>query len=195
MPDVLIVADTVRSPELRHEVPLTVPDPFLYAEVGGKRSVVVSSLEAGRIRDLATDLEVLTLEDAGLLAVSLIAMAQGAATHRLRKPDDVGPERTVELVEEKSRTETALTIFGITPATSGEILVDGKAVNVMNMRPPEIAAAWERGDIDAVSGARPVLLSRADGHALVANTAALKAAGDGADSAKLIRLGLRELAR
>ena len=27
--------------------------------------------------------------------------------------------------------------------------VDPKGVNVMNMRPPEIAAAWERGDIDA----------------------------------------------
>ena len=33
-----------------------------------------------------------------MLAVSLIAMAQGAATHRLRQPSDVGPERTVELV-------------------------------------------------------------------------------------------------
>jgi Xaa-Pro aminopeptidase len=65
VPDVLLVADTVRSPELRHEVPLAVPDPFLYAEVGGKRSVVVSSLEAGRIRELGTDLEVLTLEDVG----------------------------------------------------------------------------------------------------------------------------------
>jgi Xaa-Pro aminopeptidase len=66
MPDVLIVADTVRSPELRHEVPLAVPDPFFYAEVGGKRSVIVSSLEAGRIRDLGTDLEVLALEDVGM---------------------------------------------------------------------------------------------------------------------------------
>jgi len=66
MPDVLIVADTIRSPELRHEIPLAVPDPFLYAEVGGKRSVVVSSLEAGRIRELGSDVEVLTLEDAGL---------------------------------------------------------------------------------------------------------------------------------
>jgi taurine transport system substrate-binding protein len=27
--------------------------------------------------------------------------------------------------------------------------VDTKTVNVMNMRPPEIAAAWERGDLDA----------------------------------------------
>lgn len=66
MPDVLIVADTVRSPELRHEVPLAVPDPFLYAEVGGKRSVVVSSLESGRIDELGIGLEVLTYEDVGI---------------------------------------------------------------------------------------------------------------------------------
>jgi Xaa-Pro aminopeptidase len=66
MPDVLMYADTVRSPELRHEVPLAVPDAFLYAEVGGKRFVVVSSLEAGRVRDLGTDLEVLALEDVGI---------------------------------------------------------------------------------------------------------------------------------
>jgi len=64
--DVLIIADTVRSPELRHEVPLSVPDPFLYAEVGGRRSVVVSSLESGRIEELGLGIEVLTYEDAGV---------------------------------------------------------------------------------------------------------------------------------
>jgi taurine transport system substrate-binding protein len=35
--------------------------------------------------------------------------------------------------------------------------VDTKSVNVMNMRPPEIAAAWERGDIDATFIWDPVL--------------------------------------
>ncbi len=35
--------------------------------------------------------------------------------------------------------------------------VDPKTVNVMNMRPPEIAAAWERGDIDATFIWDPVL--------------------------------------
>jgi taurine transport system substrate-binding protein len=35
--------------------------------------------------------------------------------------------------------------------------VDTKTVNVMNMRPPEIAAAWERGDIDATFIWDPVL--------------------------------------
>ena len=35
--------------------------------------------------------------------------------------------------------------------------VDAKGVNVMNLRPPEIAAAWERGDIDAAFIWDPVL--------------------------------------
>jgi taurine transport system substrate-binding protein len=35
--------------------------------------------------------------------------------------------------------------------------VDPKGVNVMNLRPPEVAAAWERGDIDAAFIWDPVL--------------------------------------
>ncbi|MDQ3162328.1 MAG: Xaa-Pro peptidase family protein [Actinomycetota bacterium] len=65
MTDVLIIGDTMRSPELRHEVPVAVPDPLLYAEVDGQRSVVVSSLERSRLAALGSDLEVLTWEDAG----------------------------------------------------------------------------------------------------------------------------------
>jgi Xaa-Pro aminopeptidase len=65
MTDVLIVSDTIRSPDLRHAVPLAVPDAFLYAEVGGKRSVMISSLEAGRVNELGLGLEVLTYEDVG----------------------------------------------------------------------------------------------------------------------------------
>ena len=34
-------------------------------------------------------------------------------------------------------------------AALGKEGVDARKVNIMNMRPPEIAAAWERGDIDA----------------------------------------------
>ena len=48
--DVLIYADTVRSPEMRHEVPLPVPDPFLYVEARGERRAVVSNLEVDRVR-------------------------------------------------------------------------------------------------------------------------------------------------
>ncbi|MES1248326.1 MAG: Xaa-Pro peptidase family protein [Actinomycetota bacterium] len=65
MTDVLIFADTLRSPEMRHEVPLPVPDPFLYVERGGDRIVVCSSLEASRI-GAAGDYRVLTPEAYGV---------------------------------------------------------------------------------------------------------------------------------
>jgi Xaa-Pro aminopeptidase len=52
MPDVLMYADTFRSPELRHEVPLGVPDPFLYAETGGKRHIAIGSMEIPRLAAL-----------------------------------------------------------------------------------------------------------------------------------------------
>jgi Xaa-Pro aminopeptidase len=54
LPDVLIYADTFRSPEMRHEVPLGVPDPFLYAEVGGAKHIAVSAMEAGRLAALGS---------------------------------------------------------------------------------------------------------------------------------------------
>jgi len=52
MTDVLIYADTYRTPELRHEVPLGVPDPFLYAEKDGVKHIVVGSLEVPRLQEL-----------------------------------------------------------------------------------------------------------------------------------------------
>jgi Xaa-Pro aminopeptidase len=50
VPDVLIYADTIRSPEMRLEVPIAVPDPFLYLERDGVRHVVLTSFEIDRIR-------------------------------------------------------------------------------------------------------------------------------------------------
>jgi Xaa-Pro aminopeptidase len=65
VPDVVIYADTVRSPDLRHAVPLVVPDPFLYLEHEGKPVAVVSAMEAPRVREGAPDVEVVTLERFG----------------------------------------------------------------------------------------------------------------------------------
>jgi len=52
MPDVLMYADTFRSPELRHEVPLGVPDPFLYAETGGAKHIAIGAMEIPRLAEL-----------------------------------------------------------------------------------------------------------------------------------------------
>src|SRR5215208_1281006 len=47
--DVLIDADTIRSPELRHEIPASIIDPFLYGERDGVAFAAVSSLDAPTI--------------------------------------------------------------------------------------------------------------------------------------------------
>jgi len=65
MPNVLIVGDTNRTPELRHEVPLGIPDPFFYAELDGRRVVVISAMEAMRLEGLGIDLDVKTGEEYG----------------------------------------------------------------------------------------------------------------------------------
>ena len=57
MPDVLIWGDTIRSPELRHEIPLAVGDPFLYLEADGRRAVVTNALEVDRIAAAAPGVE------------------------------------------------------------------------------------------------------------------------------------------
>jgi Xaa-Pro aminopeptidase len=53
VPDVLIYADTIRSPEMRREVPIAIPDPFLYLERDGARHVVLTSFEIDRVRAIA----------------------------------------------------------------------------------------------------------------------------------------------
>src|SRR2546430_2525374 len=51
---------------MRHEVPLVVPDPFLYAERDSSQHVVASSFELDRIKAVAPHLELLPYEEFGL---------------------------------------------------------------------------------------------------------------------------------
>lgn len=65
MTNVLMFGNTTRSPELRHEIPHSVEDPFLYVEHNGGRYVVVRSLEVERMTAIQ-DLTVVPFEDFGL---------------------------------------------------------------------------------------------------------------------------------
>jgi Xaa-Pro aminopeptidase len=64
--DVLIHADTSRSPAMRHEVPLSIPDPFLYVEHDGRRSVVITAFERERVSAVAPDIDLLPPEQFGI---------------------------------------------------------------------------------------------------------------------------------
>jgi Xaa-Pro aminopeptidase len=60
--NILIYGDTVTSPALRHEVPISIGDPFLYLESDGRRAVLTNALEDERIARDAPEIERL-LED------------------------------------------------------------------------------------------------------------------------------------
>jgi Xaa-Pro aminopeptidase len=64
--DVLIYADTLRSPELRHEIPTPVIDPFLYVERDGVPYAVLSQLDADAAREARSDLQVISPESLGI---------------------------------------------------------------------------------------------------------------------------------
>ena len=65
MTDVLLIGDTFRSPELRHEVPLGIPDPFVYLERDGERHVYIGSMEVERIEGLGLGIKVHPTEEVG----------------------------------------------------------------------------------------------------------------------------------
>ncbi|MBV9465597.1 MAG: hypothetical protein JO206_11340, partial [Solirubrobacterales bacterium] len=65
MPDVLLFGDTVRTASLRHEVPVTIGDPFLYAEVGETAHIMTSSLERKRVGEVRPDAVLLDIGELG----------------------------------------------------------------------------------------------------------------------------------
>ena len=83
--NVLVYGDTMRVPELRHEVPLGIPDPFVYAELDGRRVVVVSSMEASRVEELGTGLEVHATEEFGADEIRRSGMDTYAAPNELAR--------------------------------------------------------------------------------------------------------------
>jgi Xaa-Pro aminopeptidase len=67
MPDLLLYGDTIRNPALRHEVPIAIMDPFLYAEVGGRPHVLTSPLERERLEKALPGAEFVDGRELGFL--------------------------------------------------------------------------------------------------------------------------------
>lgn len=65
MPALLLAGDTERSAALRHEIPVPIIDPLLFAEVDGRRYVLTTRLESDRIQRELPDAEVLDYFELG----------------------------------------------------------------------------------------------------------------------------------
>ena len=65
MAGLLLHGDTERSAALRHEIPLAIIDPLLFAEVDGRTYVLTSFLEAERVKRVLPDAELLDFFELG----------------------------------------------------------------------------------------------------------------------------------
>ena len=65
MTDLLFYGDTERSHAMRHELPLSIGDPFLLGIIRGRLHIMVSPLESSRIEEVAPDAVYHDLADLG----------------------------------------------------------------------------------------------------------------------------------
>jgi Xaa-Pro aminopeptidase len=94
MTNVLIYADSFRSADMRHAVPLGVPDPILYAEADGAKHVFTHSMEAPRLRSLGL-FDVHLADDFGLdeLIAARTPVKEMRAELAVRQVKSIGIER------------------------------------------------------------------------------------------------------
>ncbi|MBN9053940.1 MAG: taurine ABC transporter substrate-binding protein [Rhizobiales bacterium] len=84
-----------------------------------------------------------------IFVVGLISEAEALAVKSIEKPED--------LAGKKIATPFVSTAHYSLLTALKHWNVDPKSVEILNLRPPEIAAAWERGDIDGAYVWDPVL--------------------------------------
>jgi Xaa-Pro aminopeptidase len=95
MRGLLLAGDTERSAALRHEIPVPIIDPLLFAEVDGRSYVLTTRLESERIQRALPDAEVLDYFDLGYKDF----VAMGMTMH------EAGREVEVRAIQKTGLTE------------------------------------------------------------------------------------------
>jgi Xaa-Pro aminopeptidase len=144
MPDFLFYGDSERSAAMRHELPVSIGDPFLLGIVGGRLHVMTNMLERGRVAEVApgavlhdiADLGFQELRDSGMgyheVELELTARAAAAmgardvvadpampvvVADRLRA-DGIALAPDPEAVAARRRVKSAAEIAGIRRASA-----------------------------------------------------------------------------
>ena len=130
MPDVLIYADTIRSPAMRHEVPIPVPDPFLYVERDGARHTVSTAFEVGRIAAIAGGPQAHPLEEFGYdeLITSGIEREEADLTVAVQAVKGLGVESAVVPADFPLALAERLQEAGVEVRTQRETFVSRRRV-------------------------------------------------------------------
>jgi Xaa-Pro aminopeptidase len=92
MRGLLLAGDTERSAALRHEIPVPIGDPLLFADVDGRRYVLTTRLESGRVQRELPDAKILDFFDLGYkeLVESGLTMHEAGLEVEARVVRDIG---------------------------------------------------------------------------------------------------------
>jgi Xaa-Pro aminopeptidase len=113
--------DTYRSPELRHEVPVGIPDPFLYAELDGVKHIAISSMEIPRLAELGL-FELHPFEEHG---IDELRSAGGLSTSEIAKEVSVRAVKALGLTSAVVPEAFPLWLADRLRADGVELRVDG----------------------------------------------------------------------
>lgn len=97
MSDLLLFGAPERSPSVRHEVPVSISDPFLFAEINGRQVVLTSVLERDRIAAVLPHALLLDLLELGLRELVMDGYDRAEAEREIaaRVVHDQGVEHAV----------------------------------------------------------------------------------------------------
>jgi Xaa-Pro aminopeptidase len=122
--EVLLYGDTVRNAALRHEVPISVIDPFLYAEVAGRTYILTSSIERERLKAIRPDAQLLDFDELGYYELIESARSRQEVANELASR----AARTAGITEAIVDYEFPLGLAERLRADGIRLTVDGQAI-------------------------------------------------------------------
>jgi Xaa-Pro aminopeptidase len=97
MRGLLLAGDTERSAALRHEIPVPIGDPLLFADVDGRRYVLTTRLESDRVQRELPDAKMLDYFDLGYkeLVESGLTMYEAGREIEIRAVREIGIDEAI----------------------------------------------------------------------------------------------------
>ncbi len=170
MTTLLLFGDTESSPAMRHEIPLSIGDPFMLADIDGRRAVLTNSLERSRIADVAPDAELLDFFELGMPEL----LEQGLS--RLEAQREIAARAVARL-----QISSAVISWDFPVAVADRLRADGVQLTVDD----DFVAARRR--VKAGAELDGVRAAQAAAHAMMATAASIlaRATPDDAGSLRL----------
>jgi len=124
MRGLLLAGDTERSAALRHEIPVGIGDPLLFAEAEGRRYVVTTFLESKRVQHELPDAQVLDYFDLGYKEL----VENGMTMHEAGRQIELDVVRRIGITEAIVPADFPLALGDLLRAEGIVLVVDEAAV-------------------------------------------------------------------